>query len=956
MTLKVIKTGNICVSFTTQRVALRTEMDFIHAVEIGNVQLVKLFTKQEIDVNYQDQNTNTALHYAAFTGNLEIVRLLLNAGANVLSKNKSGLTPLHLAAFGGSRLVLQQLLNGREDSIDLKSNEGSSVLHEAVRGRHIETVKHLLQKKANCNLQDKDGNTPLHMAVSQESLQICQYLLDCSPNLLLRNKDGKTCLHLAASVGSLAICQLLYVKDPSLANAKDESGESFLFHAVRGAVQSTKSHAELVTWILTICEHILYKNMAGQMVLDVAKSIAAPEAIVRLLNKKTQEQQNLDLMISCQQLANGQVKLFICGHCGVGKTTLANALHQEETFQWMRWFPFFCGSPEAPPSTKGVDITYKDLAGGPFVIWDFAGQMEYYFTHSLLLATNSSNVIYCLVFSLENIDCHRDGGQLESLHQVHYWMRFLNVSIRSQTSGKPRIFLVGSHYDKMNEGSGSEIALGFFELLKGEAKELMNCFEVDYFYMNLKDSNQLKPLCQKLNEKAKEIWQSSQKPGVPEDHRRVMEEIRQLKINKVKFILWKEFERIITHNLVDPIEEEQLRRVVKYLHTRSELLYFSNVCSSQNGKEDLLVLDLQWLCKDIFGTFGKVVICGSSQKEQWSRQELANCLQLGSSEDIKAVLELLEVLELIICPVGKEEYIVPALLTREKGEDIWVKYKHSVYHGVAYYWNKDYGLFSLAFFARLQLWLLKKFTSPGGERFCIWKDGIKCVDGAEVLVQVSVDRRVVNVIGRYDRQSHNSLDVEAARSCWQLLEIVSVHVEELLAETCAVSDWCKRYLSPGDMCQKQDSSSSKIATYTYRDILEAEQQRRTLYQKMSACDDQPWDVLMAGYDLAILASLRGAARVQWMEARTLQHLCRLLDPPHPLGKDWKCLMEKLGNATSQTIQTLEDCAGREKCSPTFRIFQENPLTIDRLCYVLREMEREDCLMEIDNMFDSLNDV
>ncbi|XP_029471780.1 death-associated protein kinase 1-like [Rhinatrema bivittatum] len=589
--------------------------------------------------------------------------------------------------------------------------------------------------------------------------------------------------------------------------------------------------------------------------------------------------------------------------------------------------------------------------------------MEYYFTHSLLLATSSSMSFTAWCSSLRTIYCHKDGKQLEALHQVQYWLRFLNVTRMNQAAGKSQVFLVGSHYDKLVGASRSEIAQQFFKLLKGEAKELLNCFDVHYCYMNCTDSSQLEPLCQKLDQAAA-IVQSSQKPTVPIICQRVMEEVRQLTIcGKVKFILWREFVRTVEQNLADH-SEEQLRTAVEYLHNISELLFFPSVCSThirQNGDEDppstqgILVLDLQWLGNDIFGTFGNVPSSFSLQKqERWSQQDLANLLYLSSTEDLKVVLELLEVLELIVCPGGKEEYIIPAWLTREKGEDIWVESKCSAYYGVAYRWRKDYGLFSQAFFARLQLRLLKQFTSPGEERFRIWKDGIECVDEAKVLAQVSTDRRVINVVGhglQHNPRDHRALDTKA--KCWQLLTVVSAHVEKLLAEAHADSDWDKLYLSPRDMSQRQDSSSSEIAVYTYHDILAAEQQQRSLYSKTSACEDKPWEVLMAGYDVTILSSLERSARVQWLDARTLQELCGLLDPEHPLGKDWKNLMEILGDATSQDIETLESRASRENCSPTRLVFQKFPVTIDRLYSVLKAMGREDCLLEIDSMFHSL---
>ena len=70
------------------------------AVKEGDFELVEalLLSTNDTNVNVQDQNGDTPLHFAAETGNIKIVQFLLNRGANVNLPDKDGITPLGWAA------------------------------------------------------------------------------------------------------------------------------------------------------------------------------------------------------------------------------------------------------------------------------------------------------------------------------------------------------------------------------------------------------------------------------------------------------------------------------------------------------------------------------------------------------------------------------------------------------------------------------------------------------------------------------------------------------------------------------------------------------------------------------------------------------------------------------------------------------------------------------------------
>lgn len=70
----------------------------MRAADNNHVEAVRLLLNStEVDVDWQDELANTALHYAVSIANEGIVDQLLDAGADASLSNEAGLTPLQLA-------------------------------------------------------------------------------------------------------------------------------------------------------------------------------------------------------------------------------------------------------------------------------------------------------------------------------------------------------------------------------------------------------------------------------------------------------------------------------------------------------------------------------------------------------------------------------------------------------------------------------------------------------------------------------------------------------------------------------------------------------------------------------------------------------------------------------------------------------------------------------------------
>jgi len=69
----------------------------------------------DFDINAQDHEGKTALHYAAFHNNDQIAQLLLDSGIDINISDNEGLTALHIAADQNAFDVAQLLVNAGAD-------------------------------------------------------------------------------------------------------------------------------------------------------------------------------------------------------------------------------------------------------------------------------------------------------------------------------------------------------------------------------------------------------------------------------------------------------------------------------------------------------------------------------------------------------------------------------------------------------------------------------------------------------------------------------------------------------------------------------------------------------------------------------------------------------------------------------------------------------------------------
>ncbi|KAF3057647.1 Ankyrin-3 [Trichoderma lentiforme] len=179
------------------------------AVRNGDETIVQLIASREnADLEVEDEDSFTPLHLAAQSGHLGILKLLIDRGAKINVCGGKGLTPLHLAAEKGHVALAKFLIhNGAE--IDCLSDVNAQPLHLAAEAGHVALVKVLLEHNADVESKTGIDQTPLIFASAAGNLETVRCLVSHGAMPDQKDSNGHTALSVAARWGYRQIIDIL---------------------------------------------------------------------------------------------------------------------------------------------------------------------------------------------------------------------------------------------------------------------------------------------------------------------------------------------------------------------------------------------------------------------------------------------------------------------------------------------------------------------------------------------------------------------------------------------------------------------------------------------------------------------------------------------------------------------------------------------------------------------------
>ena len=350
----------------------------------------------------------------------------------------SMVTLLHLAAYWGWGDVVTALVSVYYCSANSKDSGGLIPLHYASCNGHVEVVKYFITE-LQCDPMEKTngGRTPLHIACDNGQLNIAQYIIrekHCNPSC--ESNYGWTPLHLACA----------------------------------------NNHAHIVQYLLSTGQvNPLTKDKLGLTALSYA---SRKYDIIKLFEPFEE----------CRTAfpVHTFTKLILTGDSGAGKTTTAKHLvHLASTAS--SDVPVDCVA-NVERCTAGIvphHIQSEQL--GNFVVYDFAGQQEYYSSHAAVLEQvmrRSPAMFVCL------IDLRKSN---ESICQsVHYWLSFIDNAC-STAEGRSHVLIVGSHADQVTSSveEKSSLLQTIIATRRVKRQEYVGCIAMDCCRPNTDASRRL---------------------------------------------------------------------------------------------------------------------------------------------------------------------------------------------------------------------------------------------------------------------------------------------------------------------------------------------------------------------------------------------------------------------------------------------------------------------------------
>ncbi|KAG9283610.1 inversin isoform X1 [Astyanax mexicanus] len=258
--------------------------------------LLKHMAPGEVDT--QDRNKQTALHWSAFYNHPEHVKLLIKHDSNIGIPDSEGKIPLHWAAHNKHpnathtvRCILEAAPT--ESLLNWQDYEGRTPLHFAVADGN-EAVVEVLTSYDGCNVTAYDNlfRTPLHWAALLGHARIVHLLLERNKSgMIPSDSQGATPLHYGAQ-SNYADTVAVFLKHPSVRDEPDLEGRTaFMWAAGKGSDDVIKTMLELKG-------HVLDINMAdkyGGTALHAA-ALSGHVSTVRLLLEKGSMVDPLDVM------------------------------------------------------------------------------------------------------------------------------------------------------------------------------------------------------------------------------------------------------------------------------------------------------------------------------------------------------------------------------------------------------------------------------------------------------------------------------------------------------------------------------------------------------------------------------------------------------------------------------------------------------------------------------------
>ena len=195
--------------------------------------ILDLLLKEEVNVNSENSNGDTALLLATDMQNVVVFEQLIGIKSVEIEKsNLKGDTPLIIAATHNNIEIVKKLL-AHKANIYAKNKLGHNSVHVACINGSSNVLQAILKEHSlECNriLRERDlqGNTPLLLAKTApcNASILVEYLMSINANVCVSNYHGSKLLHLYNEIDDVDLCEKIIDKHPGLLEDTNHNNET----------------------------------------------------------------------------------------------------------------------------------------------------------------------------------------------------------------------------------------------------------------------------------------------------------------------------------------------------------------------------------------------------------------------------------------------------------------------------------------------------------------------------------------------------------------------------------------------------------------------------------------------------------------------------------------------------------------------------------------------------------
>jgi ankyrin repeat protein len=169
--------------------AATPDLRLLQAVKGQDDESARVLLKRHADVNAQQGDGSTALHWAAYHDDLAMADALIRAGARVDTANDLGATPLHLSCNNRSAAMVERLLAAKANP-NARLLDGETVLMTCARAGSAAAVKALLVHGADAKAREPGHDqTALMWAAANKHPDVTAILIEFGAEVRARSRS-----------------------------------------------------------------------------------------------------------------------------------------------------------------------------------------------------------------------------------------------------------------------------------------------------------------------------------------------------------------------------------------------------------------------------------------------------------------------------------------------------------------------------------------------------------------------------------------------------------------------------------------------------------------------------------------------------------------------------------------------------------------------------------------------